>query len=88
MKIHIDGKNRVLRDTPMPGVPLAEIIGNRRILIENHQGIIAYADDEICIKAGKGSLRIEGAQLELECISQDRVVITGHIHCVRLSSEV
>lgn len=88
MKRNVDNRKRILTDTPMPGVPLTEIMGNRRVLIENHQGILAYGENEICVKVKIGSVRIDGARLELECISQDRVVITGQIHCVQLCSEV
>lgn len=81
-------KKRFLADAPMPGIPLTEILGNRRVLIENHLGILAYSADEICIKVKKGSVRVEGEALIIDCISSERVVITGRIFGIRLYCEV
>ena len=74
--------NRILEAVPSLRCPLTEISGNHRVLIENHNGIIAYS---ICICTAIGIIRIEGDNLEIKCISKDRVIIAGNICSVGLS---
>ena len=51
--------------TPLPGVPLVEVCNSKRILIENHQGVVAYQSNEIIIKVRNGSICVCGDQLRL-----------------------
>lgn len=69
-------------------VPLTEVADNRRVLIENHQGIALYGSCEICVNVTGGHNCIQGNQLQLHCISKDKVVITGQILCVKFVREV
>lgn len=77
--------NRILEAVPSLRCPLTEISGNHRVLIENHNGIIAYSSVSICICTAIGTIRIEGDNLEIKCISKDRVIIAGNICSVGLS---
>lgn len=77
---------RVLAEVPMPGCPLTEIVGNKRVLIENHKGIIAYGCNCICVRTSIGVIHVDGSALELKCISKDRVIIVGQIKDVRFSN--
>lgn len=62
---------------------LAELYGNERLLVEHHRGILAYGDECIRIGTSFGSLRVEGTELRLCCMSRSQVVIRGHIHNLR-----
>lgn len=82
------GKNRFLSSgfdaltrcgTPLPGVPLVEVCNNRRVLIENHQGVVAYESNEIVVKVRNGTIRICGTQLQLMRMSRYQLVIMGMI---------
>ncbi len=73
-----------LKTEPIPKQPLVEIIGERRVLIENHCGIIGYAMSEVCVKVRFGHIQICGNGLELNCMTKDQLVIAGTIECVRL----
>ena len=82
------GKNRFLPSvpdaiarcgTPLPGVPLVEVCNNRRILVENHQGIVAYENSKIIVKVRSGSISICGDQLQLIRMSRYQLIITGAI---------
>lgn len=73
-----------LRAEPLPCVPLVELAGERRVLIENHQGVVQYGSNEICVKVTYGRLRICGNNLELARMTKDQLVITGLIEGVQL----
>lgn len=68
----------------LPGQPLVEITGDCRVLIENHGGVTAYGCQEIHIKVSFGKVCICGSGLELARMTKQQLVITGHIHCVKL----
>lgn len=69
---------------PLPGVPLVEIAGHSRVLIENHQGVTEYGHERICVRVKYGKLYISGAKLELALMSQQQLVITGSIDSVSI----
>ena len=67
-------------DIPMRGCPLTEILGNNRVLIENHKGIVAYESNRICVGTCVGVIAIEGVALEIKCITKENLIIIGQIH--------
>ena len=69
--------------TPAFMQPLVEVVGNRRVLVENHKGIISYGCSEIVVQTRQGTIKIVGNNLEILCLSKDRVVIKGAIDCVQ-----
>ena len=80
-------KKANLQSESVPGIPLIELYGKSRIYMEYHKGIIQYTEHEITIQSGLGSLRAEGEQLEISCISEQYLVITGKIRQVRWEDE-
>lgn len=73
-----------LPDEPIPGMPLIELAGEHRVLIECHGGITQYSDEKICVKVRYGQVCIQGRTLELTCMTRERLVITGNIDGVAL----
>lgn len=69
---------------PMPGIPLLELFGYDRLLIENHKGIIYYASDKISIKVKFGVISVLGHGLELACMTGNKIVILGEIISINL----
>ena len=67
-------------------IPLIEICGQNRVLIENHRGILSYDSQMIGIKVKCGSVRISGEALTLAAISREKVIITGKIFNISLPS--
>ena len=65
-------------------VPLIEIYGDNRLLIEHHMGISCYTDKEILIKVRKGYIVICGDKLDLRKMSKDKLVVAGRICTVKL----
>lgn len=77
-------KLRDMGDGVLPVVPLVEITGNRRVLVEHHQGVVAYGCQEICIRMNYGVLSVRGSALHLAHMTREQLVICGSIDTVQL----
>ena len=73
-----------LSGEPVPGMPLVEIYGRCRVLIENHHGIKYYTCCEISVCTKLGEFNISGKNLEIASMTKQRLVITGEIDCVSM----
>lgn len=69
---------------PLPGQPLVELAGDRRLLIEHHRGVTQYSQEEICVKVSYGHVQVRGCGLELSRMTREQLVISGRIDCVTL----
>lgn len=69
---------------PLPGMPLVELAGDCRALIENHCGVIEYGCNEIGVKVNYGQISVCGKGLKLARMTRQQLVITGHIDSVSL----
>lgn len=69
---------------PLPGQPIVEIAGDRRVLIENHFGVKEYSRERIGVKVKYGELTVCGCGLELARMTREQLVISGRIDCVTL----
>ena len=74
-------------ESTLSPVPLIEVVGKGRVLIENHNGIREYGSSNICVKVKDGYISIIGKELFLSQISKERVVITGHLESVVLQGD-
>lgn len=63
---------------------IVEIAEDKRVLVENHQGVIEYCNGCIGIKVSFGLLKISGCGLELIQMTNDQLVIAGKIEEVKL----
>lgn len=63
---------------------LVEIVGQKRIVVENHCGVCYYGDDRVLIKTHNGYIEIIGGELHLRCISREHLCITGALDAVKL----
>lgn len=66
----------------IPGLPLVELIGHERLLVENHKGVIQYGCSEIRIKVSYGQLSVCGSRLELARMTKQQLVIIGCIESI------
>ena len=73
-----------LSGQPLPGVPIVEMTGDRRVLIENHCGVKGYSCSCVCVGVPFGCVVVEGSNLEISQMSASKLVITGVICSVRL----
>lgn len=66
----------------LPGLPIIEIAGDRRVLIERHKGVLEYDCNQIRIRVSYGSVCVCGCQLEISQITKAQLVVTGKIQSV------
>ena len=59
-------------------------IGDRSLLVENHTGILSFADDEIRLDTRGGPLRVSGSALSLCDVRPGAMIIRGSIRRVEL----
>ena len=73
-----------LQDELLPGVPLVEIAGDGRVLIEHHFGVTEYGRCQVCVRVKYGFVIVTGSRLEFSRMTRDILIISGRIDCVRL----
>lgn len=73
-----------LQGEALPGQPLLELYGDRRVLIEHHSGVTEYGRERIQVRVRYGWLCICGGCLELARMTAEQLVITGRIDSVSL----
>ncbi len=71
----------------LPGVPIVEMAGNRRVLVENHHGVAEYERTRIIILVKFGKIIITGIDLEISHMSRQQLVIVGCIDAVSIERE-
>lgn len=60
-------------------LPRIEILGDKRVLVENHKGILEYGDTLMRINCGHMVVKIVGEALELRALSLSELAVTGKI---------
>ena len=73
-----------LNGETLPGMPLVEICGEGRVLIEQHCGVSRYGSEQICVRVKYGEVEILGCGMELAKMSKEQLVVLGRIDSVRL----
>lgn len=73
-----------LQGEPIPGLPLVEIAGDRRVLIEHHCGVTQYGRCRISVRVKFGAVVIVGDRLELTRMTGQQLIISGRIDYVQL----
>ena len=69
-----------VNEEPAFQCPLVEIIGNRRMLIENHCGLIHYSNSQITVKTMHGLLDVKGTCLYICKMTKFQMIIKGQIY--------
>jgi sporulation protein YqfC len=68
----------------LPGNTVVEIVGDRRVLIENHRGVTRYSLDKICVRVKYGSVLVCGSGMILAQMTCSNLVIHGCIDSITL----
>lgn len=68
----------------LPGMSVAELAGDRRVLIEGHRGVTEYCRERVTVKVNYGWLCITGCGLELRQMSKQQLVVAGRIDGIHL----
>lgn len=53
--------------------------GNKKVIIENHLGLIIYENNEVGIRAIENNILIKGSKFKIEEINNYNVIIRGNI---------
>ncbi len=61
------------------GMPRITVTGCRRVLVENHKGILEYGSEEIHINGGRMVLKLRGTGMELRSMNSTELLVTGRI---------
>ena len=67
------------------GLTRIEIIGDKGVSIENHEGILEYEENVIKINTKLGIVQIKGTNLELKNMSRNQLSIKGEVFSVDMS---
>lgn len=73
-----------LQGETMPGMTVAELAGDRRLLIEGHHGVTEYCRERVTVKVHDGWLCVTGCGLELRQMSRQQLVICGCIDSIQI----
>lgn len=73
-----------LAEETLPGQPIVEILGENRVLVENHRGVKGYSRQCVIIHVRFGEIHVSGDCLQVVCMSKERLIIRGVIHQVSL----
>ena len=68
----------------LPGQSLVELVGDSRVLVENHQGGTEYSRCRSGATVSFGRVLVCGENLELARMTQRQLVITGRVEGVTL----
>ena len=69
---------------PLPGLPVVELAGDNRVLIERHGGVCEYGQERIRVNVRYGQVCICGFRLRLVHMTGEQLVIAGRIDSVSL----
>lgn len=60
-------------------LPDVEMLGNRKIVIENYRSLLIFTDTQIVLKLEHNRFRIQGEHLVIDSYNGDVMIISGHI---------
>ena len=70
------------------GVPArATLIGNRRVLIENHTGILEFTSERVRLSSKRGEIAVSGTELTLSEVRPHSLIVLGRIDAVEIPPE-
>ena len=54
-------------------------VGDRRLLIENHAGLLLYGSETIRVSTGRGALTVHGSELRMSAMNRAELLILGRL---------
>ena len=76
-----------LADEPIPGAPLLELAGDKRLWVENHLGVTEYSPSRIGIRMKFGTVCVTGCGLQIATMRLGLLLICGRIDSIALLRE-
>lgn len=68
----------------LPFLPIVEIAGEHRALVENHDGVCQYTPEHISILVKYGEIHLSGCGLSLKHMTQTKLLVTGKLEHISL----
>jgi sporulation protein YqfC len=68
----------------IPGQSIMELCTNRRILIEEHKGLLEYGPEKVMVEVSFGKLCIVGSGLKVAKMTSQQIAVVGCIRAVHL----
>lgn len=64
------------------GAAKVSVTAGKRLLVDNHNGVLSYGEAQTVINLPRGKLTVSGDGLSLLAMSRDRLLIGGRIRTV------
>ncbi len=85
-------RERLARSVDLPletvcNLSQIQIIGNREMVIEGYKGILEYDDNLLRIRVKGMCLSVWGSDLQLKCMNDENVIITGSLAQIEFLTE-
>lgn len=77
-----------LQEEALPTEPVVELLGDGRVLVENHRGILEYGTETIAVRVRYGAVCIHGCNLRLGFMTCQKLIILGKIQEITLQRGV
>lgn len=82
-RLQRQAQDSLMAEDLTPQLARIEIIGDKRVLVENHRGILEYSDTLMRINCGKMVIHIAGEGLVLKALSLSELAVSGRITGVK-----
>lgn len=63
-------------------VPKVIVLGNLRLVVENHRGILKYGPELVHLNMPEGELIIRGRELRLRSVFPEEICVEGRIESI------
>ena len=68
-----------LPEEAISGAVKLTAVGDRRLLIEQHKGLLEYSGETIRVSTGRGQIVLHGANLEMDAMNQTELLVCGRL---------
>lgn len=73
-----------LPEESLPSQSVVELLGDGRVLIEHHKGVLEYGPERIGVRVGFGAVCVTGTNLRLGLMTCQKLVILGRIATIEI----
>lgn len=89
MKLYEKVRSRIpeflnIPDQTLPGVPIIEIYGDRRVLIEGRCAVLQYTGNCIRLRNSCGAVCVSGCGLTMAELTKNQTIITGKVENISI----
>ena len=68
-----------LPEEALSGAVRLTAVGDKRLLIENHSGLLAYGSELIRVGSGRGQIVLCGSELSLRAMNRTELLVIGRL---------